>query len=33
MRPNQEEMETWRVQLPEEPGVHADITPEKAAHI
>ena len=31
MRPNQEEMQTWRVQSPEEPGFHAVITPEKAA--
>ena len=31
MRPNQEKMQTWRVQSPEEPGFHAVITPEKAA--
>ena len=31
MKPCQLEMETWRVQSPEEPGFHAVITPETAA--
>ena len=31
MKPCQSEMETWRVQSPEEPGFHAVITPETAA--
>lgn len=31
MKPCQLEMETWRVQSPEEPGFHAVITPEASA--